>query len=331
MKIITMFLLVALSAASANSLPSERRKNGQLIQQALAPVQVSLQESSAVFYNDEDSRQFLYGTVVSEDGLVLTKASELSEVENYFVRVGSKKYRSPKVISRSETWDVALVKIEAEKLLAVDMSAPSDLAHGTWLVSNGAAERRFRRVKPGIVSANRREIPGGSPAVLGVALNEKDESLLIGVVNEKSGAHKAGLKKGDQLLEIDGSKIKDRDGFIDYLKEKKSGDFVTLKVKRGEEILEVEVELMPRHVVYGEKMNRNDQLSGGPDQQSARRTGFPMVFQHETMLTRRTVGGPVFTLDGEFVGMNIAAVNRVEAFAIPAKELAEVLESLAKK
>ena len=81
MKILALILMVALPL-SANSLPSEKRKNGPLMQQALAPVQVSLQESSAVFYNNEDSRQFLYGTVVSADGLILTKLSELEEVTN---------------------------------------------------------------------------------------------------------------------------------------------------------------------------------------------------------------------------------------------------------
>lgn len=330
MKIIAFIILFALPMM-ANSLPSEKRKNGPLIQQALAPVQVSLQESSAVFYNNEDSRQFIYGTVMSEDGLILTKASELMEVEDFHVRVGSRKYRAPQILARNETWDVALVKIEAEQLLAVDLSSSSELGeleHGTWIVSNGAAERRFRRVKPGIVSANKREIPGGSPAVLGVALNEKDGGLMVGSVTEGSGAEKAGLKKGDQLVEIDGSGVEDSDGLIKYLRGKLSGDSVAIKVKRGEEHLDFTVELMARHKLYPAEMDRNDQLSGGLEQISERRTGFPMVIQHETMVTRRTVGGPVFTLDGHFVGMNIAAVNRVEAFAIPSQELAEVFESL---
>ena len=45
-------------------------------------------------------------------------------------------------------------------------------------------------------------------------------------------------------------------------------------------------------------------------------------------MSRRTMGGPIFTLDGEFVGMNIAAVNRVEAFAIPAKEFGELVTKM---
>ncbi|MDB4265353.1 PDZ domain-containing protein [bacterium] len=321
MKIISLILLLALPVAG-NTLPSEKRKNGPLIRKALAPVQVSLQESSAVFYNEEDSRPFLYGTVVSEDGFILTKASDLGKVENYYVRVGAKKYRSPKLIQQDEVWDVALIKIEGQDLRAVDMSDPIELTHGTWTVSNGATERRLRRARPGIVSANKRKIPKGGNPVLGVSLDTKGERLVIKDVGANSGAEKAGLKIDDELLEIDSVEIENQKTLSEHLSGKSAGDSVKLKVKRGDETLDLEAELM------APQMNRNDQLSGGPEQQSERRTGFPMVIQHETMLTRRTVGGPLFTLNGKFVGMNIAAVNRVEAFAIPSKELAEVLKGL---
>ncbi len=336
MKAITLTLFLALLAfgaasASANTLPSEKRKNGALIQKALAPVQVSLQESSAAFYNNETSRPFLYGTVVGANGLILTKASELDEVKDYHIRVGTKKYRVSEQLARNDTWDVALVKIEAEGLRAVNLSHVDEVEHGTWLVSNGATERRFRRPQPGIVSANKREIPGGTPAVLGVGLSMKDDALLVGTVAEGSGAEKAGIKEGDHLKIVDGIEIKDRENFIEHLRGKSLGELIQLKLKRGEESLEVEVEMMARHKLYPPVLSRNDQLSGGAAKQSARRIGFPMVIQHETRLTRRTVGGPLFTLEGEFVGMNIAAVNRVEAFAIPAKELGEVLKELKKE
>ncbi len=329
MKIITLILAVALPLA-ANSLPSEKRKNGPLVQDALSPVQVSLQESSAVFYSNETSKAFLYGTVVSDDGLIMTKASEIEEVESYYVRVGTKKFRNPVVVARNDVWDVMMVKIEAEGLKPVDFSQAKDLAHGTWVVSNGATERRFRRPRAGIISANKREIPGGSPAVLGVGLKEKDGDLLVGEITEDSGAADAGLKEGDKLLKVDGSDIKNRDGLVAYLKEKSPGDKIKLTLIRGKEEMTLEVELMARHKLYGNGTTRNDQLSGGEAQQSARRTGFPMVMQHETMLNKNTVGGPVFTLDNQFVGMNIAAVNRVEAFAIPGKELSQIVAELKK-
>jgi S1-C subfamily serine protease len=56
-----------------------------------------------------------------------------------------------------------------------------------------------------------------------------------------------------------------------------------------------------------------------------------MVLQHEVMLSARSVGGPLFTLEGKFLGMNIAAANRVESYAIPVENLSELFQRLKDK
>ncbi|MEJ6582277.1 MAG: PDZ domain-containing protein [Akkermansiaceae bacterium] len=324
MKLITLLLLCSFPVV-ANTLPSEKRKNGPLIQKALSPVQVYLQESSAVFYDNKTYKNFVYGTVVSPNGLVLTKASELEDVEDYIIRIGKKKYRSFKVVATDSVWDLALVKVEAEGLLPVDLTGNSEIAHGTWVVSNGASERMFRRPRPGIISANKREIPGGSPAVLGVQFQFKDNKIKVNAITEDSGAERAGIKKGDILVRVDGKEILDDKSFIEYLRVKVPGDLIKLGVLRGSRELELEVELMARHKLFGGPQNRNDQMSG---EFSERRTSFPRVLQHETMLSARSVGGPLFTFEGRFLGMNIAAANRVESFTIPVEDLCKALDQL---
>ena len=332
MKLITLITVACASVGSlkANTLPSEKRKNGPLVQATLSPVQVSLQESSAVLYDNETSTPFIYGTVIREDGLILTKASEVDEVESFIIRVGAKKFRNPKILARNDHWDLMLIKIEAEGLLPVVIPEEKELAHGTWIVCNGGTERRFRRARAGVISANKRELPAETPTVLGVTLKggEDEGKLIVGEVNEESGAGKAGMKSGDVILALGGSPLKDFDALIEVINDKSPGDFIELKVMRDDEELDLKVELIARHKIYGGTKSRNDQLSGGETQQSPRRSGFPKILQHETMMSRRTMGGPIFTLDGEFVGMNIAAVNRVEAFAIPAKEFGELVTKM---
>lgn len=61
---------------------------------------------------------------------------------------------------------------------------------------------------------------------------------------------------------------------------------------------------------------------------SKRRTNFPRVLQHDTSLAQRTTGGPLVTLDGKCVGMNIAFVSRECSYAIPAQELQELTQEL---
>jgi len=324
MRLATLFMMCTLPVL-ANTLPSEKRKNGPLIQKILGAVQVHLQDSSAVFYNNKTYKNFIYGTVVSADGLILTKASELEEVDDYLVRIGTKKYREVKVLATDAEWDVSLVKVEAEELTPVDLKSSSEVEHGTWVVTNGASERRFRRPRPGIVSANKREIPGGTPAVLGVRFKMEDKKLKVLEVTEKSGAEEAGVKKGDIMTKVDGKTIEDDKSFIEYLRFKAPGDRIKLGVQRKDKEIELEVELFARHKLYGGAKSRNDQMSG---EFSERRTSFPMVLQHEVMLSARSVGGPLYTLEGRFLGMNIAAANRVESYAIPVEEMCKVLDKL---
>ncbi|MEN8694449.1 MAG: S1C family serine protease [Akkermansiaceae bacterium] len=324
----SLILLFSLSlgVATANSLPSEQRKNNKLVQAALEPVRLAIQQSSAVFYNDKDRRPFIYGTVVSDDGFILTKASELEEVEKFSVRVDKKNFVEAEVIGTDERWDLALVKVDASDLVPVTWAPSSEVAHGTWVVSNGATTRTYRRPRVGMISANKREIPGGHPAVLGVGLKNTDGGgVEITAVTEKSGAEKVGIKKGDIVIEADGGPIKDVDELKADLKKRVAGDIFEMKVKRGEEFLDFKVELMARHKLFGGVQNRNDSMSG---EFSPRRTGFPMVLQHEITLSRRSVGGPLFDLEGRCIGMNIAMANRVENYAIPLENLLEELPKL---
>jgi len=315
-----IFIITSILCSSllGNTLPSEQRKTNKLMQATLSPVQKYLQESSAVFYDSQKRVPFVYGTIVSQEGLILTKASELDNVGEFYVRVGKERYKETTVLSKNESWDLALVKIEAEELTPVKLDGSSEVSLGTWTVSNGASDRKIRRPRPGIISANRRQIKG-ERGILGIVFKMEDDKITITKVVEESGAEKAGLKKDDLIIGMEGKDLSDDKEFKKEMKEKFAGDSITLKIQRGDEILDIEASLMPP------PETRNDSMSGN---YSERRSDFPMVLQHETMLSARSVGGPLFTLDGHFLGMNIAAANRVEAFAIPVENLRSVLSEM---
>ncbi len=165
--------------------------------------------------------------------------------------------------------------------------------------------------------------------MLGVALKDDDESeLIVSEVTEGSGAEDAGLEVGDLILAVDGKDLETRAEVAEDLKERRVGDLVTLRLKRGEEEIELEVKLSGRVELFGENASRNDIMSGA---YSERRTGFPRVMQHDIIGNKHFMGGPVFNLDGQCVGMNIARFSRCETYAIPAKELLVLVERLMKK
>ncbi|MBG7607436.1 MAG: PDZ domain-containing protein [Verrucomicrobia bacterium] len=307
---------------SQQSLETNYRMTGAGVLDVFEPQRQVIQKFSAVFY--EGRKEVAYGVVISADGYILSKASEIEEISALSVRVDRESFKDVKVVLVDPRWDVALVKIDAEGLLPVAFADSSDLPQGTWVVVNGATSRTKRRVLAGIVSAERREIPAEGGAVMGVQLEKAEGRIQIGKVSEGSGADKAGLKEGDVISIVDGKEMKESSELMEYLKDKKAGDVLEISVKRGDEVLELEVSLSARGEVFAQT-TRNDQMSGD---YSKRRSGFPRVLQHDILANSDTMGGPVLDLAGKVVGMNIARANRAETFAIPVEELRDIAKNM---
>ncbi len=314
--------LLATSPAQQN-LESAYRTTGTEVVAAFEPQRQVLQTSSGVILNGR--REIGYGVVISEHGHLLTKASELAGIPNISVTIDRTQYRDAKILATDATWDVALLKVEASGLVPVIYAPTSDVPQGTWVVANGATSRRARRALPGIISARTREIPAAGGAALGVVLNSSSDALEIDEVNEKSGAMEAGLKKGDLILEVDGSKVEKIEDLVDLLKDRKAGSMVELVYERDSKTHTTKVRLSAREEMFSDQMSRNDMMSG---EFSARRSGFPRVLQHDILGSRTIVGGPLLDLDGRCIGMNIARANRAESFAIPVEDLKELAARL---
>ncbi|NIP94575.1 MAG: hypothetical protein GWO24_14470, partial [Akkermansiaceae bacterium] len=140
---------------NAQQLEAHLRLNGAEVIKAFEPIRAVLQQSSAVIYDGWKS--IAYGVVVSPDGYIVTKASELDGVKDLNVRIDKEHYKSVKVLATTVEWDVALLRVEAEDLVPVDWAEGVEPSHGAWVVSNGSTSRLRRRVRVGIISANARE------------------------------------------------------------------------------------------------------------------------------------------------------------------------------
>lgn len=306
------------------SLPTDERTNGKSLRSAFSPQQQVLQQSSAVLY--DGWRSFNYGVVVSEDGYILAKESEISARENLSLRVGDKKYSEVRVVAKNPRWDVALLKVDAVDLQPISWAKSSELAQGSWVVANGVTSRNARRINVGIISAKSREVNGLAPVVLGIQFTNDENTLVVDIVTEGTGAERAGLRKGDVVTKFAGVEVSDREALIELIRDKIPGDVVELEFEREEESFTAEVKLMARHKAYKNTYeSRNDAMSGDF---SKRRDSFPRVLQTDIPFNSRTIGGPLLNLDGECIGMNIARANRAESFAIPVEDLREVLEEL---
>ncbi len=320
------FAAMVLPAAAQQNLETAYRTTGSAVVAAFEGPRSALQTSSAVIADGR--KEVGYGVVISPDGLILTKASEVLEVKSLVITVDRTSYKDGKILMIDPTWDVALLKVDASGLIPVNYAPSSDLPQGSWVVANGVTSRTARRALAGIISAKIREIPAAGGAALGVILNPKSKLLEIKEVNEKSGAKEAGLQKGDVIVAIDGTKVKGMEDMGTALKDKKAGSVVKVTYMRDKEEATVEVRLSVRGELYAEQVSRNDQMSG---EYSPHRSGFPRVMQHDILGSRKVEGGPLLDLDGRCVGMNIARANRAENYAIPVEDLQELAARLKKQ
>ena len=96
---------------------------------------------------------------------------------------------------------------------------------------------------------------GGRPRVfIGTTLDAaEDMGLIVREVAPNSPAAKAGMKKGDKIVQLEGKEVKDFDQFVRMLNEHKPGHKVMLRVMRDgkEEALAVTLGEMPRQLDAG--------------------------------------------------------------------------------
>lgn len=82
----------------------------------------------------------------------------------------------------------------------------------------------------------------GRPLV-GIGIQETKYGLFVGSVAEGTGAAEAGLKVGDMIIEVDGQKVTSSSEVNEIRDKKKPGDYLTFKILRDGETMEVQVRL----------------------------------------------------------------------------------------
>ncbi len=317
--------LCALALAKAGeSLASERRTNGSSMHALLSAATATLQQSSAVVYDEH--KEVAYATVVRADGVLLSKWSVIKDAKTLQVRIDRTLHEEVQVMAHDPRWDLVLLKVAATGLQPISYAASSQVDVGTWVVANGATSRAARRPMIGIISANARAIPAEFGVVLGVEIRRDPSGLRVGEAPAVgTGAQRAGILAGDVIRKIAGKAVKDPDQLSEIIKNNQVGDAIELEINRHGNNLKIQVELSDRAEIFGGEQTRNDEMSGDV---SVRRSGFPRVLQHDILGNSTSVGGPLLNLQGQAIGMNIARANRAESFAIPMEELREATARL---
>lgn len=260
------------------------------------------------------------GGIVDSSGYVLTKASDCVGAREAETSDG-KKYRL-KIKKRDEATDLALYQLISEEgsFPVVQWSEDNSTQTGSWVL---ASFSMLEEIRVGVTSGNPRKI-GREGGVMGVILGADGDSVggvRISEVVPQAAAYKAGLRKGDVVTKVDGRRIKKRDQVVKLVGSNDPGDVVRIEIKRKDDVKIFNVTLGHRSVTF-DLFNRNLQMSGPV---SKRKDSFPMILQHDLPLPKNSMGGPLFNLQGECIGFNIARVDRVTIYALPSTQVRKTL------
>lgn len=267
-----------------------------------------------------DGSQVALGTIIDSDGYVVTKASELPEVVQ--CRLSDGRLVASKLVGLHPDYDLALLKVNASGLPAVRWGDSSRLTAGSWIVTTSLTQEP---TAIGIVSSPARPLPKPQ-AILGVGLEQFGELPRVNRVIDGSAAASAGLQVGDVIVTVNGRAMDRPQTVSTTIRNLQPGDRVSLVIKRRGRSIS-----MPAILGDATRIGNLAQVElmeslGGP--LSERRTGFPYVLEHDTVLRPKDCGGPLVDLDGNAIGINIARVSRVSSYALPASAIKPILADM---
>jgi serine protease Do len=280
-------------------------------------------------------KEVALGTIVRADGYIVTKFSELKTP--IVCKLKSGKEYSAKLVGVETKNDLALLKVEAQGLAVIQWIESKSVTAGSWLASAGTERDPVaigvvsvatRTLSPQDLAMSSRTPPPPNSGYLGIGIDAIPGGAKISHVEEKSPAARAGIKAGDVVLAVAGSKVPDPEQLVKLIQAFKPGDQVLMRIKRGEEELEVKAKLERRPDSFRRGFDRSEFQNSLGGQLSKRRGGFPTVLQHDTVLRPVDCGGPIVDLDGKAVGVNIARAGRVESYALPSELVQSLLPDM---
>ena len=138
---------------------------------------------------------------------------------------------------------------------------------------------------------------------------------------QNGAAKKAGFQSGDVVLKLGDKTVRQRNDVFRYLSNQDVNSKISVTVRRDGKEITKEVTLGKRP----DERSRHiaDNLIGG---KSIRRDGFSRVVSHDANLRPEQCGGPVFDIDGNFLGVNISRFSRTRSYIIPRTLIKEFID-----
>ncbi|MBQ6616899.1 MAG: trypsin-like peptidase domain-containing protein [Thermoguttaceae bacterium] len=266
-----------------------------------------------------------FGIIVDSDGWIVTKANCIDPTKKVTCFVAAEKREGKivfkamegKIVATDDNLDLALLKVEAKDLEVAQFDEEYPIEVGHWVLTP-SVEKGLAGL--GVISVPPLSIPK-ERAIAGIMLEERDGKLYVGDVVPDLPAAKAGLKKGDRIVKVNGAFVYTADQCTNEFKKFDIGNKVSMEIESEGKTRTVEVELT------ASAHHKPNEMNG----MSKRRSGYENVIQHDSVIRPEECGGPLVNLDGKVIGINIARAGRVETYALPIKQALDFARKNIKK
>lgn len=257
----------------------------------------------------------IVGTRIKDSDIIVSKSSMVHGTPEVMI---SEELVVLEVISRIAEDDLVVMKAPLVNTSGVDLTSlvSEDLDMGSFLMTpESEGDGLISIVSSKAFSSPKQQSRG----YLGVVPVDAQNSggAVLQEVTEDGAAKRAGLMAGDVITKMNETSIKTQMELRRFLGTLDPDATVEATIKRKDEELVKIIRL-------GSFPNMSNHAADRMDK-SGRRDGFPTVIPHDADLTPENCGGPLFDLEGKFVGLNIARNSRVRSYAIPASRVKELI------
>lgn len=244
--------------------------------------------------------------------------------ENPSIDLGNGKTEKLRIVARDDRRDLVIMELETSLKTGIMLSAaPRDTISltdlGRFLVSPQQGGDDIWSVAGSIrfsLAAKYRAGYSGAGTVM------KDGKVIVNMVQANTGASAAAVKVGDEVLSINGVAVASPDQYITEMRKSNPGDIITLV--RANSGIRTTVKIKMGKYPPGTSHHPAETFTGG---KSELRDGFDQVFVHDAIITPDQCGGPVFDIQGHFMGINIARYSRTSCIVVTAPEIKSFIEN----